>query len=91
MKRLNIAAKGRLQYENYSWGTLRILEIGIKYKCIIHPENHTQILQVADGSLDSYTFTDEQKIKWDVTLNGDKLKFNGGRGKSIDIAVSDYK
>ena len=66
--------------ENYPWGTLRVVEKGIDYKAVIHPDDFDGITY-CDGR--GFSFTDEQNVTWDVTRDGDVVTFVSGHKRLV--------
>jgi hypothetical protein len=60
-----------IKKSEHSWGTLILVEKGIDYRAVLHPEHQEMILSLADG--ETKKFEDEQGIKWNATRNGEDI------------------
>lgn len=54
-----------IRIRNYSWGTLRTIEVGSAFTVVIHPKEAQAIALLEPAC--STSFTDEQGIQWVVT------------------------
>lgn len=61
----------------YSWGKLIVIEVGISFKVIMHPEHQKMIESMKED--DTVSFKDEQGYMWKVTKTSDFYIFKSNR------------
>jgi len=62
--------------EQYSWGTLRKIEVGRHYQIIIHPEEWGMIQGLSEG--ETIAFKDETGKVWEVSRSEAGFTFRNG-------------
>jgi hypothetical protein len=72
--------KTLISKRSYNWGTLRIIQKGVNFSVVIHPEHYAKIANLVDGQ--STSFREETGRDWKVRREGSALHFEArGIGK----------
>ena len=78
---------------DYSWGILRVMEIGSSFSIVIHPDGWDIIDQVITDNKER-SFEDETGQKWMVSRTGQLLSFKGINGslknQVVNVLLKDF-
>ena len=74
-----------IEIHEYSWGTLRKIEVGKDFSVIIHPDTAEDLRNLASGS--AHRFQDETGTRWTAKRNNGDLEFTSTQGRRVTVAA----
>lgn len=75
--------KTLISKRTYNWGTLRIIQKGVNFSVVIHPEHYARIANLVDGQ--SMSFREETGRDWKVRREGAQLHFQARAIGSVTV------
>jgi len=81
-----MAVETTVRISHYSWGTLRVVEKGNRFRAVIDPS----VWELISGQL-AGRFTDEQGVAWAFRRDDDGLLLTASGGRLLAIRTEDLR